>query len=52
MDLARLDSQSAQFRLGKFRRLFAVVAQAPDKPLRHHRADRGSNKKRLDTDID
>src|SRR6266545_3736966 len=52
LELPGFDPQRAQFRLGKFRRLFAVVAQATDKPLRHHRAHRGSNEKRLNTDID
>jgi hypothetical protein len=52
MELARLNLQCAQFRLGKFPRLFAVIAQTPDKPLGQDRADRGRNKKRLNTDID
>ena len=38
-ELAGLDSQRAQFGLGKFTWLFAVTAQATDESLRHNRAD-------------
>src|SRR5439155_23241583 len=51
-ELPGFNSQRPQFGLVKFRRLFAVVAQAPDESLRHDRAHRGRNKKRLNTDID
>jgi len=50
--LPGFNSQRAQFRLGEFPGLLAVAAQAPDEPLRHDRAYRGSDKKRLNTNID
>src|SRR5262249_55446379 len=50
--LARLDMQSAQFRVREFARLFALGTQPADQPLRHDRPDGRRNKKWLYAEVD
>ena len=51
VELARLEPQRLEFRLGEFGRLLAVRAELAHQALRHDRADGGGDQERFDAHV-